>query len=219
VNKLDAMIAKNEETENKPQYKSGGTLLFVAVSFLSNVIIAGLRGDWGSAALWLAIGFVLAITGGWELIAYRRNLEKENKVLDEPSTSFADEFLTFLLFNWKIAVAIFGGMLITFGLLYFEIARETILMLYPPIILVAIIIFVASYLKFRQNLRSREDKEYLADTSDLPTTEFPPSDTLPLELSPPLSITEVTTKPLGAEVKQIEQVEIPVAKNTVNPRR
>jgi hypothetical protein len=205
VNKLDAAIAKNEERDYKPRYKSGGALILVAIIFLVNVILQGiLQGNWGMATLCLVIGFTVIVAGSWDLIAYQRHLEKENKVLDEPETSSSADFLTFLSNNRKIVMAIFGLILISFGLSYFGVAAEMILKLVFPLIFMVGIVFVGSYLKFKRNPRSREDKEHLADASEFPTSELPSPDTLSLA-PPPLNVTEDTTRPLEAVVKKLKK--------------
>ncbi len=218
VNKLDAQIEKNEETDHKPRYKSGWGLVMITSLFLFCAVMQVGEGNWQLALIYLVLGFVFPIGQGWELVAYRRKLERENKSSAEPLNSVAGQSRTFLSNNWKLLVALFSIILVCSQLLYFQIETDIILKLLPPLIFGVIIIFVALFLKFKQN-SLQKDKECAENTSDLATSEFPSQDTLPLTSSPPLSITEATTKPIDLEAKKIEKEEILITQKLVKPNR
>ncbi len=223
LNKLDAAIAKNENAKHKSQYKSGGAILLVAVIYLFNVIIQGIQGSWGLSVFYIGLGVALVVTAGWDLIAYRRSLEKENKSSDEYSTSFLSELWTFLSVNGKTVAAIVGILVIASGLSYFGITGGGALGVLPLSVVIALV------LKARHVRHLENGPEFLSDAS---TGEFPSGETthlldemrtLPIDnelrvgaeddeplTMAHLSVTEETTKPLT--IPKVFEEEVPTTR-------
>ncbi len=208
VNKLDARIAKNEVTDYKPQYKSGRTLLIVAFIYLINIILRGTQGDWANMTVYLVMGFVMVVSAGWNLIAYRRSTEKENSSLNEPSTSFTGGPQTLFPLRSKIALAL---LCFSLGAVYFGMAAGWVLGLF------ALIVITASFLKFWQN---QKDRQFLTSTAATTDRLRPPKtlNTSPFAQSPP-SVTEATTSFLEPMANQIKQEEIETDQDLVNRNR
>ena len=89
VRKLDAYIAKKREEE--PGYKSGFWVIFVTGVFLLNAILSTLTRNWGNVAVYSLLAVSTFVAGGWDLLVYRRNLEKDEKAAVESDRSLALE--------------------------------------------------------------------------------------------------------------------------------
>ncbi len=194
LNKLDARIEKNEQDDYKPTFKSGWGFGILTLLFLFNAIMAGIDGNWEQMTINLVLGFVVSITQGWELVAYRRELKKKNKSSDKPATPLVDEFKTFISTPLFRAAAI---LICIFTVIPFVITGGGIFGF------LALIIFAGLITTFIQHRNSVKDEESPNDSTVLLTSKLLPQDTLPLA-SPTLGINEATTEYLQPAILREE---------------
>ncbi|MEP7076419.1 MAG: hypothetical protein ABI878_11470, partial [Acidobacteriota bacterium] len=209
LTRLDASVAKNEETPFKPQYRSWSTIMAIAVLFLFSAAGNMVGHNWGSAMTNFVLGLTLVVSGGWNLIAYRRTAEKENLAVDTRPPSRLNAIGPFLLASWPTVLAVLavsGGMIWYLGIIQAV-----------PLVIIALLVLVGAFLRFwQQNFY----QPFIHGTLPKSDADLKPS--LTLETSPlahePLSITEPTTQFLDPLMENIEQQKAPTTQKLTNPR-
>lgn len=207
LRKLDAAVIKNEQSPFKPQYKSGRTLLIVAFVYLVNIVLQGWSGNWGAMAIYLISGLALIISGAWNLIAYRRDLEKTGSLAELPGVP--KKSIEIFSTTSKIGAAI---ILFSIGAMYFGITGAWILALFGALMIVATSLRILQ----RRHKRDRIAQVEYRTTEGLEFSED--AKTLHLNL-PPESVTEDTTKVLDSPLAQPAREKLSTARDLANPRR